>query len=110
MDTDEVETHEPMTDTDSQDEVQDSLDTANVEEGQNDELASYEDEVAKLLRGEEPEEEEAEVIEESEGVNGEETESEAQEDSEDSECQRNGSEHQSLKERPSVRVRGKRGP
>ena len=85
MDTDEVETHEPMTDTDSQDEVQDSLDTANVEEGQNDEIASYEDEVAKLLRGEEPEEEEAEVIEESEGVNGEETESEAQEDSEDSE-------------------------
>ena len=75
MDKDEVETHDPAIDTDSNDDVQDSLDTANVEEGQNDELASYEDQVAALLRGEEPESDAAEVDEESGGVSGEEANS-----------------------------------
>jgi hypothetical protein len=78
MDKDEVETHDPTIDTDSNDDVQDSLDTANVDEGQNDELASYEDQVAALLRGEEPESDAAEVDEESEGISGENTESEIQ--------------------------------
>ena len=81
MDKDEVETHDPTIDTDSNDDVQDSLDTANVEEGQNDELASYEDQVAALLRGEEPESDVAEVDEESEGVSGEEANSNDQDSS-----------------------------
>lgn len=84
MDNDEVETHDPMTDAESTDEAQDSLDTANVAEGRNDELASYEDEVALLLRGEEPEGDDEAVDEESEGVNGEEAKSDQKSDLEQS--------------------------
>ena len=87
MDKDEVETHDPTIDTDSNDNVQDSLDTANVDEGQSDELASYEDDVAALLRGEEPESDAAEVDEESEGVIGEEANTNDQESSQEPETE-----------------------